>query len=130
MSKRFWTAGDRVHPVMVWSMTESAPMDRLFARYRGREEEIIREAFCEAYDEQLLKLAVDADVKDGIHDFILGEGERYHGIVVKDGRFEPVATAHAIYLAQHSYYGDGRFDHVYIERLTWTKAGFEVSLGS
>ncbi len=56
----------------------------------------------------------------------------YNGVVIRGGHFDPEMTAHAIYLAQVQRFGSTRFDHVYIESLTWNtkSATFMVCIGS
>lgn len=59
------------------------------------------------------------------------------GIVVKDGRFDPIPTAIACYqCVLHSYMhndpnkGNGAIDHSYIERLEWDGERFHLQTGS
>ena len=60
-----------------------------------------------------------------------------HGVVVKDGQFDPIPTAIACYqCVLHSYMhadpnkGNGAIDHSYIERLEWDGERFQLHTGS
>ena len=44
-------------------------------------------------------LDLRTDAPDGTHDVAIGEGPAVSGVVVGDGLFEPIATAHACYEA-------------------------------
>lgn len=96
------------HPLLEWSMKDSTPLDALYEKYNGRwetapdaEKAQMREALSQAHDEQELELDTPEGVGDGFYKFRLSEtGEQFHpGIVVRDGKFDPNLTAHAIFCA-------------------------------
>ena len=128
--------GEFHHPVMRWSMYNSSPVDRLYDDWQERGMEMdgnvaFAMAFSRAYDAQELELDAPHGMEDGIYDFRVEKRTVvFNGIVVKDGKFDPLLTAHAIYMAQYEFFGSSRFDHVYIEAIRWDGFRFEVTIGS
>ena len=116
---------DFQHPMMVWSMYDGTPMEEI-------SDNSTREEIVEAFDSQELELDAPVGLASGIYDFSFYRSSKkpYYGIVVMDGKFEPHATAHAIYLAQVDIYRSLLFDYVYIESLEWDGEKFVVSIGS
>ena len=122
MNIREW---EEVQPTVVqWSMYDKS--EDIY--YNGNDDE---------YDIEYGKigLMLDADYPDGVYDayvdnHIVGVG-RYNGVVVKDGKFDPVETSKAIYNASLIAW-KGEFDHVFIEELNWNEDlnAFVVKMGS
>ena len=133
------------HPAMVWSMYDDsshrAAIDQISATIPPGADEDEAEAIFEsnrnllkeAYDNQLLKLEAPEGLPDGLYKFSIPQNPGIstgYGVVIRDGRFEPELTSHAIFLAQAGHHQSPSFDHVYIERLLWNGDFFEVSIGS
>ena len=105
--------GEFDHPLLEWSMLDSDSLSAL--ENRGG---LTQEQWHEAFNEQELKLSTP--VRTGVYDFCVDRCAKvYHGIVVKDGKFEPYMTAHAIYIAQVDRFQQSMFDHVFIESIKW-----------
>ena len=136
------TIGDLKHPVMRWSMYDTSSYDSMVDRLvnEGKlteeNEDEFRETFRRAHLALPLELDAPGGMDDGVYDFNFryepDSDITYHGVVIRDGHFDPEMTAHAIYLAQVRRFGSTRFDHVYIESLTWNteSATFMVCIGS
>ena len=136
------TIGDLNHPVMRWSMYDTSSYDSMVDRLvnEGKltedNEDEFRETFCKAHLSLPLELDAPGGMDDGVYNFNFqyerDAGITYHGVVIRGGHFDPEMTAHAIYLAQVQRFGSTRFDHVYIESLTWSAKSetFMVCIGS
>lgn len=96
------------------------------------------------YDHKMVEdweLDITTDAPDGAHEAIytpLGKQCRVDGIIVKDGKFVPEPTAHALYDLILQSDKDPPFNrkpgdplcHEYIERMIWDGKRFEVLTGS
>ena len=123
------------HPVMVWSIHDDTPIRQLTQKLQQENrQEPTSEELQEAYGSQVLDLSTPAP--QGLHDFLLqgiaDEDVIFHGITVQEEEFDPHLTAHAVYIALRSAFGDTRLSHIYIEELTWDpeRSLFLVGLGS
>ena len=127
------TAGDRTHPIMRWSMYDRTPLENL-------PHEHTQQDFHQAFGSQPLLL--DTDAPDGIHQFRFNHevhsrqpgppSKPHYGITVRDGKFDPYLTCHAVYIAESEYGRQPRTNHVFIEYVDWHEDQnlFTVTLGS
>ena len=108
--------GEFKHPVVIWEVKNGDLKEPL----RGHDAR---------------EMHLETNAPPGIHDFLIECSEdrgTFHGIVVGDnGRFDPVLTAHAIYIAQAKLESP-MVHHVFIEEISWDPGSrrFLVGMGS
>ena len=140
------TLGEFDHPAMEWAMYDEANADavdqQIMAEGRWNDEYLESpegsERVRQAYRSNLLELETTAP--DGIHYFTVhfdSEGAIFYGVVVKDGKFDPILTAHAIHIAMVTKRNGKDLHHRFVEMLEWMptnsvhmKGYFVVGLGS
>lgn len=150
---RVITEGEFDHPAIVWAMYDSTNSDKVDEQIKAEgnwndgylESDEGRERLRAAYRSNELEL--DTDAPDGIHRFTVNEhggDEVFYGIVVHDGKFDPMLTAHAIHIAmvtkKTDWFGGPDLHHRFVERVEWRPANvpsdsdnlghFVVRLGS
>ena len=82
-----------------------------------------------------IELVLDANHPDGVYDAYVDNRDggvgRYGGVVVKDGKFDPVETSRAVFNASLVAW-EGEFDHIFIEKMEWNEDlnAFVASMGS
>ena len=82
-----------------------------------------------------VRLDLDVNHSNGVYDAYVDSGRgsagRYSGVVVKDGKFDPVETSKAVHNASLVAW-KGESDHVFIEKLKWNEDlnAFVAEMGS
>ena len=131
------TVGGFEHPTIHWSMINSDSFEAFYdvVKAEGNNTNEYwrspegKERWRVAYDAQVLEL--DTTAPDGIHLFRVGyygEVQWFYGIVVEDGKFDPVLTAHAIHIAMFSKKTGIDLHHRFIEGIDWVTAEEDPAL--